>query len=587
MIHNRYILWPALALLAIVMACTNDDIITPGTPPLSTDDNVYTYKLRLNMAYPGSTTRGEINRDPEWPDGSTMQFRFTKDISKDIKVSGIATYNKGEGEWTATAGQLPIDNRLSCSARYLRPDADDKTTAFLTPTYSGNSLYSCSIENENDSVITIDTLTLHPATWRMRFKGEKESVLNFSSNDIQDDLGNKLTTAMPLTVADDGYTPYIYALFANSDSENTITTEIDGKIYHRTIISSDYVKGRTFEISLPNGENKNGWEPDEEQEKPNLSASIKEWGSNYYTNYITFRPPYNFGTLRIESNVSWTINTDNEWIELYKNGEGHKNEIHGENDGYVDVNVKYKEVDCDGIITIENEENDLKVEISVHQEVPRLEVSPETLTFGAVENLSQDVTIRDKWMLASYRWSINNHLDSSWWQSNYYSHDMPSKYGETITITANENWDDKSREDSIVVKCYGVTRTIKVYQKAGVQASTSISLKELTQKVAYQGRDIIFNVTSNETWTATRDDDDKTWCIISPESGGKKNDEPSDTEEKITIKPNDTYSTRTVKVTIKGEESENTNIITIEQDPKPKSDIDITPFGEDDDWDNK
>ena len=250
--HNRYILWPALAILALAMACTNDEIATTASEPLALPSSqTYTYKLRLNMAYPGSSTRGEVNYDYEWPDNSQIQFSFTKDLNKGTSTSGVATYNKEEGEWTAKAGELPLNTpHMLCAARYLKPDAG-KTPAFLTPTYTGTSIYECSIENEKDSVITIDTLSLHPATWRMRFKGTENTVLKLSSDDIRDDLGNKLTELLSLTVAADGYTPYVYALFANADGENTITVEIGDTTYARNIVGNTIPVGKSYTYDIP------------------------------------------------------------------------------------------------------------------------------------------------------------------------------------------------------------------------------------------------------------------------------------------------------------------------------------------------
>ena len=293
-----------MALLALAMACTNDEIATTASEPLA---QTYTYKLRLNMAYPGSTTRGEYN----WPDNSMIDFNFI--ISDDNIVPATAIYNKSEELWEVNMGSLvlPKANGLSCTVRFLKPDDKGETPSFRTPTYTGNSKFYVTEQANNGASgeLVVDTLTLHPATWRMRFKGETETeTVYFSSDDVKDDLGNRLTSSLPL-IAADGYTQYVYALFTHPDSDNTIFVETDGKTYHRTINGTDKKLGGSFVLNIPPGSADDKWIEEEEPDTTYLRVicdsmtNVSHYGENRFFD--------------IESNVEWEIDKRGSQYKLY------------------------------------------------------------------------------------------------------------------------------------------------------------------------------------------------------------------------------------------------------------------------------
>ena len=111
----------------------------------------------------------------------------------------------------------------------------------------------------------------------------------------------------------------------------------------------------------------------------------------------------------------------------------------------------------------------------------------------------------------------------------------------------------------------------------GVAPHTTATPVTLTFKADATDSPQNIAVTSNEGWTATSDA--TSWCTVSPASGSNNG------TVKVTVVNNTSTSQRSAIITIKGKESGDETKVTVTQKGKSVSDIDINPFGDDEDWD--
>ena len=154
-----------------------------------------------------------------------------------------ATYNKSKGEW-------------------ILDDCTDKTQGTVTA-YFPNKLTSASspLQGTGSYVNTYDALTvnvtLKPLTGRIRFRGELGKAVvvsglryysSFSQSTYQFSTS---TSSCSLTIASDGYTPYVYATFADK-TELSIT--YDGDTYSKTFSSNVLQAGKSGYIDLKSHE---------------------------------------------------------------------------------------------------------------------------------------------------------------------------------------------------------------------------------------------------------------------------------------------------------------------------------------------
>ena len=250
---TRLSIFAAWAVLLLTASCTSDEVETPVIIPDS--GQVYTYKMNLNVDPVPSDLQSDGNTratTTTWADGSTLRFYFFD--QKDVMTPGKATYSATADEWTvATNRALSATSRqLSCSALYLQPDAKGDTLRFLTPSYFGTSSYTLA-----NKTISVDALTLDPATWRLRFKGTKGQALAFFSNQVRDHNCQPMTDSLRLTIGSNGYSPYIYATFATG-SNDSINVRTDN-LYSRPMAAMNLGTSTTLTIPTSSTYEADGW----------------------------------------------------------------------------------------------------------------------------------------------------------------------------------------------------------------------------------------------------------------------------------------------------------------------------------------
>lgn len=255
-----------LALFSVVAfffaACSQTDVDTFAGNIHDVDNNgECIYTLHMGESTPCYLDEPQTRATTSWANGCIVHLILNNGGKQ---IIGTAKYN-GSG-WTLTTNETisPTSSASTCTAGYVEGATLSGTSYTMTPTsiyYMGTGSYT---SNSTDVYVNV---TLQPQTWRMRFKGAAGTkiTLNGSDNDITylsaisttTLQGTSQTQNVTLTVNTDGYTPYIYGLYKNTNN-NTITlvNESEGNIYIRKDISgTSLTKGYSGYFTIPTNSN--------------------------------------------------------------------------------------------------------------------------------------------------------------------------------------------------------------------------------------------------------------------------------------------------------------------------------------------
>ncbi len=205
-----------------------------------------------------SVTTRSSNSD--WEDGARIYVQFKMSTGK---ISGVAYYNQTKGVWIISFnGNMPDGQTGSCEAYYFEnPSVINDNNVELVPesvVYGDiHASYSFS-----EGVVDLQ-VHLTPWTGRVRFSGTSGSAIRVDGlSYIQSYIitGNRLSTqaeSISLNIGSDGYTPYIYAFFTNSNRELTIKT--DEGSFSKRFSESVLQEGQSGYIRVPTKLFMSGW----------------------------------------------------------------------------------------------------------------------------------------------------------------------------------------------------------------------------------------------------------------------------------------------------------------------------------------
>lgn len=246
-----------LSLSLLATSCGETEV------PSALDEGTHTYIMYLDEEWVdfANSTRASGN---SWAANDTIFFSFSNGGTRRI---GTGVYNT-DGSWKLTTdGSLSELAEAKCSGYYFRGGHykvnsttvtfDEQTAVFgdENATYSveGSTIYA--------------KASIKAQTWRLRFKGtanknivvrEASGISYGSSLDRKSGALTKAAKDVSLTVASNGYTPYIYGTFQNAT--NTLTLEVGTSIFKRTVSSSSLANGKSGYYSIPTSESHAGWE---------------------------------------------------------------------------------------------------------------------------------------------------------------------------------------------------------------------------------------------------------------------------------------------------------------------------------------
>ena len=246
-------------ILLVAVSC-NKEIADTTDPKLE----MHTCEMKLIgslVNFDGPETRAESNT-ATWTDGSIIYLRMNSPLGA---TTGEAVYNASKDVWTISYyGSLYEGASNSCSALYLEDKVsyDNNLFTFDDGTAIYEDLEGSYIYDGGDLIVTAN---LRPKTGRIRFSGVAGSVLkvygitHYATYDISTD--NYTTSAAPfkLTVGEDGYTPYLYGYFTDTDEPN-VKLWIDAKEAYTRFCSKDIFKpGQSGKMTIPSAISHNGW----------------------------------------------------------------------------------------------------------------------------------------------------------------------------------------------------------------------------------------------------------------------------------------------------------------------------------------
>ncbi len=254
----------AISLLAgaalLFAACSSD--VEELTPAADDGRTLHTAVLRFE----GDIQRFDATRatTADWDDGATLylQYQTTNGL-----VDGTAVYSQSKDEWTVNYyGTVTKGQQAKCEVYYFEKPASTTMTSV-----SLNAQSAVFADNQATYLYEDGTVTLRahlkPQTGRLRFRGTAGYQFSFSGlkwysgYNISSNTLNQQSGQLSLTVGQDGYTPYVYGVFANDATRQLSVDSSDGKyLFSKKFDSAVLAVSKSGYINVPTVESRNGWQ---------------------------------------------------------------------------------------------------------------------------------------------------------------------------------------------------------------------------------------------------------------------------------------------------------------------------------------
>lgn len=260
----RRVLWGLMAI--ILVACSHEgNLFDENLSSNGTGDSKFTYTMHLMSDVPTFDETSGTRSSATWADGSTIYMYFNG-------VYGTAVYKKSSNTWTVTtvSSLSATSTSTDCYGIYAENLESETSTTIYTsvssPFYFGKGTYTYSASSG-----IIASINMVPDTWRLRFKGSSGTMISVSSSDVKvyksvpkADFSKYETEplSVTLTVGNDGYTPYIYGLFAESTTTDiALTVSTTEGTFTRTVDGSNLISGGSSAyLDVPTENSHNKWE---------------------------------------------------------------------------------------------------------------------------------------------------------------------------------------------------------------------------------------------------------------------------------------------------------------------------------------
>lgn len=196
-----------------------------------------------------------------WEDGARIYLRFQ---NGNEMVDGDATYDAAEDIWKVNYyGTIEKDKKTKCVVYYFdNPETVTSNSVELGP---NSTVY---VDNEGSYFFAGGVILLYadmkPLTARVRFQGTPGSEISFSGLACYDRYRMKngslsmVGGMMKQTIGEDGYSPYVYANFADT-IERRLTFYDDGYRFQRNHDKQVLTVGSSGFVRVPSIERRNGW----------------------------------------------------------------------------------------------------------------------------------------------------------------------------------------------------------------------------------------------------------------------------------------------------------------------------------------
>ena len=258
-----------LSSICFFSSCNEEEIESFETEvPASTHTCRMTFDVDFTVfdAQDGST-RASIHG---WDDGDIVYLSFT--TSSNGTVGGSAIYDASNNDWTVTyTGNLSSTEQGSVKVYYYDGEVTKSgNTLSIDPTVGVYADLKGSYKYSRENGVNVSA-SLSPQTSRIRFKGEsgKNIVVSGIKSYTEYDQQSGALTATPIsssvTVSSEGYTPYIYGVFADS-SKPSISINHEGCRFTKDCNSSVFQIGVSGWMNVPTRAAHDNWEMEDRSE---------------------------------------------------------------------------------------------------------------------------------------------------------------------------------------------------------------------------------------------------------------------------------------------------------------------------------
>ena len=256
----------AISLLAgaalLFAACSSD--VEELTPAADDGRTLHTSVLRFEgdiQRFDAPATRATT---ADWDDGATLyiQYQTTGGL-----VDGTAVYSQSKDEWTVNYyGTITKGQQAKCEVYYFEKPASTAMTSVSLGAQSAVFADNQATYLYEDGTITLRA-HLKPQTGRLRFRGTAGYQFSFtglkwySGYNISANTLSQQSGQLTLTVGQDGYTPYVYGVFAD-DATRQLSVDIgeEDYVFNKSFETSVLTTGKSGYINVPTMTSRNGWQ---------------------------------------------------------------------------------------------------------------------------------------------------------------------------------------------------------------------------------------------------------------------------------------------------------------------------------------
>ena len=259
----KHFLFSMLAACTLMLSGCTKDLDELTTEPADDGQTLHTAILEFN----GGIDRFEgLTRAvaSDWADGARLYIQYTTTSGR---VDGAAIYSQSTGQWEVQYyGTITKGQTAKCEVYFFD---NPQTTALTSVTLSAQSAVFADNQASylyEDGVVKLSA-HLKPLTGRLRFRGTAGQQVTFSGlkwysgYNISSNTLSTQASEMTLTVAQDGFTPYVYATFADANTPQlAVASDDDDYNFNKSFDNTVLAIGKSGYLDIPTMTSRNGWQ---------------------------------------------------------------------------------------------------------------------------------------------------------------------------------------------------------------------------------------------------------------------------------------------------------------------------------------
>lgn len=261
-------IFPVISLCLLLGACSSEEFVDvkqepqSGSEQAATDTARHTIPMKLVGGVESFDQKSKLTKSAiaTWNEGDKIYIRFYNESSS---ISGDAVFNATTGWKVSYDGTLAAGTKLKSEVRYFENPVTTETQ-FLTLNSASIAYEDIDATYDFDGSELIVKANLKPKTGRLRFKGKEGEKIyltglkHYTYFSWAHDNYNESTDDLSLTVAKDGYTPYVYAEFESTD--RTLCIVGNGYAFTRKKCNANILKpGESGNMTIPTDDSHDGW----------------------------------------------------------------------------------------------------------------------------------------------------------------------------------------------------------------------------------------------------------------------------------------------------------------------------------------